>query len=204
MFTTLVIDSHVRTRQLIALMVSCLFAAFGAHAQMLQQPPQMGEPVPPNMVFTLDDSGSMWWECPVDNDCSDLEITPSRQSVSEDNFSGILVYDDADITKNADGSGEKYWTAVDRIWTRKLRSSEFNAIYYDPSVTYIPWLKADGTRYENADPTAAQVNGPYAPYTQNLENNQSFKGPEDWRTSRSGKLEDTEDGIKQPTLHGII
>ena len=74
--------------------------------------------VDPNIVVTLDDSGSMQWS-----------IVP-----------------DALIDASLDT-------------TRRLRSSTFNALYYNPLVTYLPPKNAAGVSYPNATFTAAWVNG---------------------------------------------
>ncbi|MHB8914588.1 MAG: pilus assembly protein [Thiobacillus sp.] len=74
--------------------------------------------VDPNIVVTLDDSGSMQWS-----------IVP-----------------DALIDAALDTS-------------RRLRSSTFNALYYNPRVTYMPPKNAAGVSYPNATFSAAWVNG---------------------------------------------
>jgi type IV pilus assembly protein PilY1 len=76
--------------------------------------------VKPNIMFTLDNSGSMAW-----------------QSIT-----------------GADALGQ-YSNAA-----RGFYSKDYNGIYYDPNVTYLPGVTADGTSMGNSPPAAA-VNDPY-------------------------------------------
>lgn len=72
--------------------------------------------VKPNLMFILDDSGSMSWTYMPD---------------TTDDFRGGYGY----------------------------VSSQCNGVYYNPAITYLPPLKADGTSYPNASFTAAQYDG---------------------------------------------
>lgn len=123
-------------------MVSALLIANGAMAAMSQVPIQaMAGVVPPNVMFTLDDSGSMGFECLPD----DLCIGSKRVGTMPDSFgdwkSGVATYDKS-------GSPQ--------IFGRKLRSAAVNPLYYNPAVRYLTWLKADGTRYPVYVGTAAR------------------------------------------------
>lgn len=90
-----------------------------AHAVGLANDPLfLNVAVDPNIVVTLDDSGSMRWS----------------------------VVPDALVDTNLDT-------------TRRLRSSTFNALYYNPLVTYLPPKNAAGVSYPNANFTAAWING---------------------------------------------
>lgn len=101
--------------------------------------------VDPNVMFLLDDSGSMHWE-----------VTPDDYVIPYFTFrriSGLYGggdYDNyvASVRYNASNADEK-------TTARALRSSALNKSYYDPSITYRPWVKADGTSFPNASPTAA-------------------------------------------------
>ena len=52
------------------------------------------------------------------------------------------------------------YTDWDGVW--RTRNSDYNSVYYDPEVTYTPWLGVDdsGTAYADSSPTAARLN-PY-------------------------------------------
>lgn len=161
-----------------------------AQSQMLQQPPQVGgASMPPNLVFTLDDSGSMWWECLPDDLCTSgsngLEVIPRRDGVSTGNRLGTMVYDDADVTYiDSKSKTQTAWSAAPNLLSRQLRSSSYNPLYYNPSIRYQPWLKADGTRYSNANPSAAPVLAGES-LTQNLVGNQTVSNNR-WYWSKSG------------------
>lgn len=70
--------------------------------------------VPPNILFILDDSGSMAWD-----------FMPGASSADADTLG-------AKVSPVAIG----------------LQTYVHNTLYYNPAVTYRPWIKADGTRYE--------------------------------------------------------
>lgn len=74
--------------------------------------------VDPNIVVTLDDSGSMRWS----------------------------VVPDALITTSLNA-------------TKRVNSSTFNALYYNPLVRYVPPKNAAGVSYPNSTFTAAWING---------------------------------------------
>lgn len=81
--------------------------------------------VAPNLIFTLDNSTSMYYEC-VPDACSYAQTTPWREGGSQDLR---LSYD------------------PEHLYNRQLRSAAFNPIYYNPEVRYLPWLKANGERH---------------------------------------------------------
>ncbi|WP_018410586.1 pilus assembly protein [Methyloversatilis thermotolerans] len=92
---------------------------------------------PPNVLMILDDSGSMESETLPDAFYSSFSIDyPLRFSLS---LTFTPDYDDANILNLA------------------ARASTINRLYYDPTVTYRPWRKADGTTYDEASPTAAPM-----------------------------------------------
>ena len=129
-----------------------------AASNMLQKPLQVGgSGVPPNLMFTLDDSGSMWWECLPDSLCTNgsdgLEAIPKRSAVSTSNRQGTVVYDDVKVML---GSTEKR-AATANLLSRRMRASAYNPLYYNPAIQYKPWLKGDGTRWPNAAPANAPV-----------------------------------------------
>lgn len=78
-------------------------------------PLQSGSRVPPNIMFILDDSGSM-------------EFTAMPESRDDE----------------TNRAGDSTPALRDTI---QDRSVVHNSIYYDPRVDYLPWIKADGSRY---------------------------------------------------------
>src|SRR5690554_207679 len=80
--------------------------AYGLEVE--QKPLLVAEPLPPNIMFILDDSGSMDWEyLPEGNGCP-----------------------------NTISSSTAY----------RCRSASFNKLYYDPDVTYLAPLDANGNQ----------------------------------------------------------
>ncbi|VTU26718.1 pilus assembly protein [Variovorax sp. PBL-E5] len=104
--------------------------------------------VPPNLMFTLDDSGSMDFECFPDSMCT----TPDGVVYAGVVPWGFGIFKNAVITY--DGSS---------LLARQARSTR-NPLYYNPAVTYRPWLKSDGTRFPTYPANAAPVD-PRAPAT---------------------------------------
>lgn len=88
-------------------------------------PLQSAPPVPPNILFITDNSASMT-----------LVSMPYGAKDWE--------YDDAAYKDQRDGGGATDVGLWDEPYNRSYLN---NTIYYDPKVTYEPWIKADGTRY---------------------------------------------------------
>lgn len=101
------------------------------------------ESVNPNIMFLLDDSGSMQFEGPEEFMGSDMAFVFPRAT---------SVYGDSDYTNRAPTvDNNEPFNAV-------MRSSAFNPFYYNPAITYTPWVKADGSLYPNANKTCAYHN----------------------------------------------
>jgi len=100
--------------------------------------------VDPNIIFTLDDSGSM-----------QFEIMPEGLIIKGVRF----VYPVREGTYGG-GTYDNYVVGFDSNngYTAKLRSSHVNKIYYNPEVRYLPWSNADGSLMDNADITCAPHN----------------------------------------------
>ena len=106
---------------------------------LAQVPIQGLNPVKPNIVFTMDDSGSMGWDYLPD----------------------YVAYAGAGIAHCRDGlqcggatspPGSGY---VFSQYDPPVRSSSYNGVFYEPSAAYRPGKKADGTDLpcEGADAT---------------------------------------------------
>jgi len=104
----------------------------------------LGGNISPNVMFTLDDSGSMHFEIMPENlILQDVRYMFPRAS---------SVYGPSDYSNYvADFDPANRYTA-------SLRSSYVNKIYYDPAVRYLPWSNADGSLMSNANPTCAYHN----------------------------------------------
>ena len=112
-------------------LVLMLLSAAGANAALpLSRPPLFVQPPPaPNIVFTFDDSGSM-----------ERAVTPNE---AIDNF------------LPNDGAVDKCrWRDFPHLF-----SSDANGQYYNPLVTYVPPVYADGTSFPPSNFTNAYLDG---------------------------------------------
>ncbi|MBK1888110.1 pilus assembly protein [Marinobacter sp. DY40_1A1] len=122
-------------------------AGYSARPDLAQEPLFIGSAVGPNLMFILDDSGSMGWEYMPDALSSFNNIQSSK---------GNRNYQDG-----KDASYPYYY------------SSHVNKMWYNPSVTYEPPLKSDGT---GALPASSYTSAPEDGYNSssskyNLSNN---------------------------------
>ena len=123
------------------------FLAGQIHAQMSQTPLIVGgASVPPNLVFTFDDSGSMAFECLPEALCVGEKYVGSIPSLLGTLKSGVATYN------------------VSSLFGRKVRSPATNVQYYNPATTYLPWLKSDGSTYPSYLASAAPAD-PRVPLT---------------------------------------
>lgn len=96
----------------------------------------------PNIMMILDDSGSMQWEAMPD-EITYIDYLYPRPS----NLYGGSTYGNVAVD-----------TSSTNRYARLLRSAGVNKVYYDPTITYIPWSNPDGSLWPNAVPTAALNN----------------------------------------------
>ncbi|MCC6207190.1 MAG: hypothetical protein IT488_03425, partial [Gammaproteobacteria bacterium] len=136
--------------------------AMAAPGTISQVPLYVGPSVEPNVVFLADDSGSMDWAL----------MTPESD--------GIMYLGGNDYYYSQPEAGPStldwYWVTpaeeymldvkgvaapANGVW--RAWNHNYNTIYYNPEVTYLPWagLNSSGNAYGNASPTAARVN-PYS------------------------------------------
>ena len=122
------------------------------------QLPLLGaSPVAPNVIFTLDDSGSML--SPImpeslgsdkaDGNCCNVQTMATEEVVDAYTYSG---------NEKAYGlipSRLPSRTSAEYLADARRRSSQSNTIYYNPEERYDPWTNSDGTL--RARPTAAST-----------------------------------------------
>lgn len=129
-----------------AFLSSLLFGAATANAaiEISPTPLQTGSAVPPNVMFILDDSGSMHFE-----------LLPDR--IIERN--ARYVFPRAEDVYGSSDYGNVVPTVEDgQAYNALSRSAQINKSYYDPSVTYQPWVAASGSSFPNATPSCAWHN----------------------------------------------
>jgi type IV pilus assembly protein PilY1 len=100
----------------------------------------LGGNISPNVMFTLDDSGSMQDEILPDDSSYSYFLFPRASHV---------------YSNGADNSNDVPTFADGFSYSARMRSSQTNPIYYNPAVTYQPWSNSDGNWMANADPTHA-------------------------------------------------
>lgn len=106
-------------------------------------PLYLGGNVAANIMFTLDDSGSMQWEIlPEANRYFTLYMFPVPDGVYGGSVYTNQVPDFQD----------------DNLHNFFGRSAANNAIFYNPDVTYTPWSNADGSSMAPANPKKALYN----------------------------------------------
>lgn len=142
----------------------CLLATHFAQAGTLNLPDSplnLISAVEPNVMFIIDDSGSMDWEVLIAN---------ADQGIANGALSGYYVLPSPNNGFDLDGTLNGYfaYTISDEdsmvaqgvsglgIW--RLKNSDFNLLYYDPKKTYRPWAGQNALGsplYLDANPTAA-------------------------------------------------
>lgn len=130
-------------------------ATEAAELNLATSPLFLGTSVDANVFFGLDDSGSMDWETTVaeydyyaaywsnNNEPKiDSGVWRSFSSVGPKRNSRrdyVYLFDESDnlYTSSTYADAEQNSESLQRDW--RARSNDFNRIYYDPSLTYIPW-----------------------------------------------------------------
>ncbi len=115
-----------------------------AALDIAQVPLYLGTRAEPNIMFSLDDSGSMHFELMPE----DLIENSARYVYPRaDNVYGSEDYDNRTVTFTSNNDRNAY-----------TRSSNNNKLYYNPLLSYRPWAKADGTLMANASISCAPHN----------------------------------------------
>ncbi|MFZ6870441.1 pilus assembly protein [Undibacterium sp. Di27W] len=175
-------------------LICALIAQMGmsgyAYATISQVPPLVKPNVPPNIFYTLDDSGSMMFDMLPDNIAKTGNPTLDRYwngssyqatGTTFDNYCNGDTAPGADTscwvtqtfpkpvdTYNVGGSGDysKENQVIvgfgDNLTVARWRSSDVNKAYYNPKILYKPWVAAGGGSMDAANPAAALFN-PVAP-----------------------------------------
>ncbi|MEO7065892.1 MAG: PilC/PilY family type IV pilus protein [Rhodanobacter sp.] len=120
-------------------------AALAGEVEISPTPPNQTQSVPPNIVMTFDDSGSMNWTRMSDKPPYTTDKTGTQIADLPDWSDGpwrCANVIDPDHTSATDAS---------------TRALAMNGVYYNPNITYTPPYYAGGTAFSNADSTLAAV-----------------------------------------------
>lgn len=127
-------------------LATCVFglltfnSALAAPVQIADLPPFLGGSVAPNIMFIIDDSGSMQFELPE----SDYDRGTNYLFPPVSNMYGNGVYSSYIFTFQENNRYNRYF-----------RSSANNTFFYNPVKTYEPWYKGDRSQWPQAKPSAA-------------------------------------------------
>lgn len=116
---------------------------YAASTDIADVPMAVKNQVAANIMFTLDDSGSMQFEVMPDMNYSQYLYPQPSGVYGADKYTNLIAtFDDSN---------------VHNVYAR---SAANNNVYYNPDVDYKPWANSDGSQMENASATAAYWN-PY-------------------------------------------
>lgn len=132
--------AHLTRHKLVALAICGLFAGSDlAFAEIAQSPLFLAKQPNPNIMFTLDDSGSMNWNCIPDTICP-KDTRPGWERIP------------TSFPFENDGLDESEAMKLNiALW----RSVAFNGLAYDPNIRYYPWQNWDGSYYPQSQPENA-------------------------------------------------
>ncbi|WP_226704090.1 pilus assembly protein [Microbulbifer elongatus] len=134
-------------------LVATLLSLGASHSavslDLAQSPLFLSNGAPPNVMFIIDDSGSMHFE-----------ITPEeyRRDTAYIFPRADGVYGNNGYNQTENGDYQVPTVDSNNAYNALTRSPQYNKSYYDPSVTYTPWVKYDGSLYPNATPSCALHN----------------------------------------------
>ena len=132
--------------------------ATAAPGTLADSPLFLSNAVEPNILFMLDDSGSMDWGLMTEERSGIMYVGCSyyyAQPAPDNDFYWVMPTEEA--LKNR-GIAAPYG-GVWRAWNK-----DYNRLYYDPQITYTPWPGEDSSNnlFQNANPLAALYD-PYLP-----------------------------------------
>ena len=115
------------------------------------QPLDTGVRVAPNILFILDNSGSMAWGNMNNQDISEISGSGGFSSTPDQDGIGTGT----SVTTESTGNSKMY-----------MQNYVTNTLYYNPSVDYLPWVDASGNRLTGGTSfTSAYSDNHYVNYT---------------------------------------
>lgn len=128
-------------------------AALAGEVQLSNTPPNQTQAVPPNIVMTFDDSGSMR--------SSRVNDLPPWTTDSNGNLiDSSMDWGNGSNQTSTTSSGGGPWRCagvIDPTAASGIGTHVMNGVYYNPNIVYNPPAYADGTIFPNADKTLTKV-----------------------------------------------
>lgn len=161
-----------------SVLISALLSLGVTHSaislELAQQPLFLQTSADPNILFILDDSGSMQFEVTPGEHTGLFSKTKPvyysyPQTETSEKDGSLNVTFEPCIYNDNTPSGCGYWNGnndkqvvplfdSDNKWAAFFRSAHNNKSYYNPQVQYTPWAEQDGTPWPNATITRAYHN----------------------------------------------
>ena len=141
---------HLLTPSALAIALAVASQPACALVDLPAAPLQSAAAIPSNILFLLDDSGSMQFEMMPDT------LTYTNDPYGRDWV--VYLFPPKDVYGG--GTYEPRIPSFDdsNYHNYFKRSPYNNSVFYDPTITYKPWVKYDGTPYAAASTTAALYN----------------------------------------------
>lgn len=154
--TKQLIRPQMLARALLPLLLACAPLAYGQAPAQLPLLTKAGAAVAPNVILTMDDSGSMAFQ-----HMPETEFAVRVPSIITNPIGGNLVRGDKNDDYqllNLRGTAPGDVTSVNYL-LKALRAADTNTIFYNPEFRYLPWLNSDGvTRLPNSPVATAYKN----------------------------------------------
>ncbi|MBT8082379.1 MAG: hypothetical protein KJP08_00315 [Gammaproteobacteria bacterium] len=133
-------------------------AALAEPGTISEVPLFLTNPVEPNILFLVDDSGSMDWGLMTEQADGIMRIGCTyyyAQPAADNDYYWTVPTEEALASRGVRAPYGGVWRA---------QNSDYNRLYYNPRITYVPWPgeNRNGALYTNANPTAAPLD-PYNP-----------------------------------------
>ncbi|MGY0632653.1 pilus assembly protein [Luteimonas sp. A478] len=137
-------------------LLAVLLASPGYALDIPDVPLQSTVSVPPNIMFILDDSGSMHGEITPGASIDEITKKSDESEWEPTNIGRVFP-----LVSRLYGGSSDYANIVadpDNVYGRIVRTAQFNVQYYNPEIEYLPWAKAEAGSYSEADPECAYWN----------------------------------------------
>ena len=167
-----------------------------AQTSIEQAPLSVSKAIPPNLLYVLDDSGSMQFEYmpeamlrpDLSRNKASLTVCQNADMIAIGNDDGqyIFPHDSATIYGKSSYPDTPAVDNPESIRAVHMRSPSVNTIYYNPKVKYQPWIDASSvstatpTRYPDATPTAGRYNPYGTTSTKTLDLTAAHKPSKQW------------------------